>query len=594
MARPPIEFSAQPSNGHRLSILLLCDDNHNHANTVLDHIGAFTDLSRHEVHTLNCRGLIMGSKFLNLDAFDVVVIHYSLFIISDHYIQPDFREKLRNFQGLKIQFIQDDYRRIDEFTAMMRYIGIHILFTLFPTALIAKVWDEFRLPGVIKISTLSGYVPDRLVGFKAPSLDLRPIDIGYRARKLPYWLGQFSQEKFWIGQGVLPLAEKYGFRCDISWREEDRLYGKKWYKFISSCKATLGTESGASITDFDGSVERRVQKYLELHPYADFFEVQKEILQPYENNVAIKVISPRMFEAIAMHTALILFPGEYSAILKPWVHYIPLEKDFSNIAEVVEKLRDIEFLQTLTERAYQDIIASNRYSYRSFISEFDEVVTKYGKSLVKRRKLRFRFAQLESKIERTFFILPIMYIGKVKRLLASGYIVVKLFLRDPVLRRIIVQCFKNVKYFKYEKSWKKIILNIVKIVTDLMLMGIVRQAQTGTLKTYQPFSILTSFDSKSEALVFTSRDVIESSMHTTGHLVRKESVSGEEPWIGLKNGRVREIMWDHSAIGTAIKYPIIGSKYLQIHLGQFGIHNFDNLIKCIKGESWRLMIFKFL
>ena len=579
------KVAAKSSRGDKLSILLLCDDDHNHANTVLDHIGAFTDLSRHEVYAFNCRGLIIGSKFLNFDAFDVVVIHYSIFVISDYYIHPDLREKLRRFQGLKIQFIQDDYRRIDEFAAMMRYIDIHILFTLYPTALIAKVWDESRLSGVVKISTLAGYVPDRLVNFKAPPLHSRPLDIGYRARKLPYWLGEFSQEKYWIGQGVLSLAEQYGLCCDISWREEDRIYGRKWNKFISSCKATLGTESGASIADFDGSVERRVQKYLELHPDADFFEVERKILKPYENNAAIQVISPRMFEAIAVRTALILFPGEYSGILKPWVHYIPLEKDFSNIAEVVDKLRDIEFLKALTRRAYEDIIASDRYSFQRFISDFDDVVTKYGKPLEKRRKLGFLVVQLESKIERIFFIPLIMYGSKVKRLLVIGYIVVQLFLRDSVLRRIMVQCCKNIKYFKNEKSCKKIILSIVAIATDLALIGIVRRAQDKKLKTFQPFSILTSFDNKDESLFFVSRNAKGSRSNKPGKLGRKGNVSREEPWLAVQNGLVKKIMWDHSAIGTSVKYPIIASKHLHIRLGQYGIHNFDNLVACIRKES---------
>jgi hypothetical protein len=578
------KFSAKASRADRLSILLLCDDDHNHANTVLDHIGAFTGLSRHEVYAFNCRRLIIGNKFLNFDAFDVVIIHYSIFVISDYYIHPDLREKLRRFQGLKIQFIQDDYRRIDAFAAMMRYMGIHILFTLYPTPLIPKVWDESRLPGVVKISTLTGYVPDRLVNFKAPPLDSRPLDIGYRARKLPYWLGEFSQEKYRIGQEMLSLAEQYGLRCDISWREENRIYGRKWNKFISSCKATLGTESGSSITDFDGSVERQVQKYMEIHPDADFFEVEKKILKPYENNAAIKVISPRMFEAIAVRTALILFPGEYSGILKPWAHYIPLEKDFSNIAEVVDKLRDIEFLTALTRRAYEDIIASDQYSFQRFISEFDEVVTKYAKPLVKGRKLKFRLVQLESRIERTFFVRPLMYINKVKRLLATGYIIAKFLLRDSILRRIMVQCFKNVNYFKYEKKWKKLGQKIIKTITDLALIGTVRQAQTGTLKTYQPFSIQTSFNTGLESLVFTSREVNGFSSDTNEHLVSKESISREELWLALQNGLVKKIMWDHSAIGTSVKYPIIGSKHLHIRLGQYGIHNFDNLIKCINGE----------
>ncbi len=99
----------QPSDRRQLSILLLCDDNRGHANTVLDHIAAFRKFSQHRVYTFNPRGLT-SSKYLDLDEFDVVVIHYSLVIIFDSYLAPDFREKLRRFQGLKIQFIQDDYR----------------------------------------------------------------------------------------------------------------------------------------------------------------------------------------------------------------------------------------------------------------------------------------------------------------------------------------------------------------------------------------------------------------------------------------------------------------------------------------------------
>ena len=358
----------------RLSLLLLCDDNPDHANTILDHIAAFTELSQHKVSTFNPRDAEESSA-PDFDNFDVIIIHYSLAIIFDTYLTPNFREKIRCFQGLKVQFIQDDYRWIDDITAMMRYLGIYVLFTLVPPAQIPKVWSETRLPGVRKIHTLPGYIPDRLVGLDTPPLASRPIDIGYRGRVVPYWLGKLGQEKIWIAQGVLEHVVPYGLRCNIAWREEDRIYGHDWDTFLRSCKATLGTEGGATITDFDSSLEQRVREYQTEHPHADFWEVYREILEPYEGNVLMNVITPRIFEGIAMHTALILFPGEYAGIIEPWQHYIPLEKDFSNMDAVVEKLRDTEFLRAMTERAYEDIVASGRYSYRAFIREFDQVVT---------------------------------------------------------------------------------------------------------------------------------------------------------------------------------------------------------------------------
>ena len=43
------------------------------------------------------------SYALDLDEFDVVVIHYSLITIADRYLAPSFRDKLRRFRGLKVQ-----------------------------------------------------------------------------------------------------------------------------------------------------------------------------------------------------------------------------------------------------------------------------------------------------------------------------------------------------------------------------------------------------------------------------------------------------------------------------------------------------------
>lgn len=369
-----------------LSILFLCDNRPEHANTIHDHIAAFTRFSAHRIHLFNPRGL-WDAPALPFDTFDVVVIHYSLVIISDHYLSPPFRDKLRLFHGLKVQFIQDDYRWVDDMAAMMRFLGIHVLFTLVPSAEIPKVWSADRLPGVRTLSTLAGYVPDRLVGLAVPPLPARPIDIGYRGRVLPYWLGTLGQEKVSIAQGVLERIGKYDLRCDLAWREEDRIYGPDWDLFVRSCKAMLGTESGTTITDFDGSLEERVNDYLAVHPGADFAEVHRQILAPYEGNVRMNVVSPRIFEAIALRTALILFPGEYSGVVQPWTHYLPLARDFANLEEVVEKLRDLEFLTAMTERAYQDVIASGRYAYRVLVKEFDQIVAQEVLALVASRLL---------------------------------------------------------------------------------------------------------------------------------------------------------------------------------------------------------------
>lgn len=78
-----------------------------------------------------------------------------------------------------------------------------------------------------------------------------------------------------------------------------------------------------------------------------------------------------MFEAIRLRTALVLFEGEYSGVIKPHEHYIPLKSDYSNVDEVFALLDDVTYLKALTERAYRDVVLPETYSYRRFVADVD-------------------------------------------------------------------------------------------------------------------------------------------------------------------------------------------------------------------------------
>lgn len=74
-----------------------------------------------------------------------------------------------------------------------------------------------------------------------------------------YWLGTLAYEKWFISEEFERLAttKNLDLKLDLSNRESDRLYGKAWTNFVASCRTVLGVESGASIIDFDGLLERR-------------------------------------------------------------------------------------------------------------------------------------------------------------------------------------------------------------------------------------------------------------------------------------------------------------------------------------------------
>ena len=197
-----------------------------------------------------------------MDRFDGIIVHYSLVACLDAYIGPNLRAAIREFSGLKVAFVQDDYRWINQTVDALRDLGINVLFGLVPSEIIDRVYSPEKLPGVIRETVLTGYVPLDLTKRQVPLLRDRRLDVGYRARKLPAWLGSFAQEKWLIAERFQKDAGRYGLACDFSTREEDRIYGEQWIKFLSNCKAVLGTESGSSICDFTGEIQRRVEAHV--------------------------------------------------------------------------------------------------------------------------------------------------------------------------------------------------------------------------------------------------------------------------------------------------------------------------------------------
>ena len=359
------------------NILVLCDFNRRSANTIIDHATSFKKYSRHNIFYVNPVGR-SKPEWLNLSKFDILIIHYSIYVLGDHYINPSWRDAITLSPAVKIQFIQDEYRRVNEFIDRMKELNINVLYTCFPEGEIEKVYPAYKLPGVAKFNTLTGYVPSYLDN-AAPNLRRRrPIDVGYRGRGEGFWwLGTLYQEKSFIGREFLRHAARTELTCDISTREEDRIYGSRWIQFLRQCRCTLGTESGASVIDFNGRIEDRVRQYCEQHPSATFEEVRVRFFKDVEGQVRMNQISPRVFESIGCGCGLILFEGEYSKILMPDVHFIPLKKDFSNIGDVFDKIRDRTFIRTMAERSFKDVLQSGAYSYKTFVSSFDRNLDRY-------------------------------------------------------------------------------------------------------------------------------------------------------------------------------------------------------------------------
>lgn len=358
----------------QLEVLLLANVPRGAAATVVDHVGAFLDHSRHQVHHVDPYYRIRPS-WVDPASFDVVVIHYTLFTPSPIHLDRTWVQAISRSAALKVMLIQDEYRNIDAVHERIRALGIDLLFTCVPEGEIEKVYPPLLLPGVSTAPTLTGFVPDYLAEVPPPLDHPRSLDVGYRGRGGLWWLGDLYREKTWIAERFAEVAAAHPeLRVDLSSREEDRLYGPAWTDFLRSCRWTLGTESGANVFDFSGSIETKVRLHLEQAPETSYQEIHALYLAEHEGRIRLNQISPRAFEATGFGCGMVLFEGEYSGILEPDVHFVPLAKDFSNIDEVLGKIRDEELRVEMVKRTYQDLIASGRYSYQAFVARFDDRV----------------------------------------------------------------------------------------------------------------------------------------------------------------------------------------------------------------------------
>lgn len=343
-----------------------------------DYLDAIVGYSRLRVDVLNLNYCPIHRKLFELPAgFDLqryqcVILHSTACYNAEQLFALDERRDhvLRRYRGVKVMLKQDEHYRTGRVLEYLGQANFDILATTLDADVARSVYSG-RLPKLELVPVLTGYVTPYMQQLRYPPSESRPIDVGYRGSPQAWNFGRLAYEKFEIGERFAREAPP-GLKLDISSRWEDRFFGQAWFDFLGRCKATLGVESGASVFDYTGEVERSCKAYLAEHPQASFDEVEAAVLAPHKDNVRYRTVSPRHLEAAATRTLQVLYEGEYRGILKPWEHYVPLRRDFSNLDEVVRILRDPAERERITDRAFRDIAASPELGYQRFVENLDD------------------------------------------------------------------------------------------------------------------------------------------------------------------------------------------------------------------------------
>lgn len=368
-------------------VLLLCYYDPNGVSTVPETVAYLQNKSRFSVSVLNLfehRQSLNGVELpaqLNLSRFASVIIHNTISYNVDNLRSLDrlLPNRLDQFDGVKVLLKQDENYRHKEVARYIGDIGFDVVFTCLPTEAIGKIYPAELVGNPRFIRMLTGYVTPSLRSI-TPSLADRPIDIGYRGSIQPLSFGRLAFEKRKIGDDVQSLLAGKGLILDISSRWEDRIGGAGWFKFLSSCKATLGVESGASVFDLDGDLDSRchlAEKHLGAfrvdHSYAESY---LNYLKDIENQVYYNQISPRHFEAIATQTLQLLYPGSYSEILQPGKHYFSLKRDCSNLQEGLDLILDDKRRKEIAIQAYEEILLDKKYWIETFVQNVDDEISR--------------------------------------------------------------------------------------------------------------------------------------------------------------------------------------------------------------------------
>jgi hypothetical protein len=334
--------------------------------TTLEYLLALKNFTHYEVDYVH----VTHGAWLDFDIneYDVVFHNYCARLCFDGYVSQHYQKALMNFRGLKILSVQDDYDRTATLHRAIRRLGFHVLLTWIQSDFWPLVYPKSEFPGLTIIWSLTGYVPERLLDrqFSIAPLADRKTWIAYRGRDIGAKYGRLGFEKYEIGRRMKEICAARGVPHDIAMDDASRIYGDAWFEFLGSSRTMLGSESGSNAFDFDGRLEEAIKAFGTLHGRPPTYQEFKGVLDPLEAPFDVGTISPRVLECATTMTPMILFRGRYSNAIEADVHYIPLEKDFSNAEAILARLDDLEYLQGFADRAYRRLVQSGDYGHRSF------------------------------------------------------------------------------------------------------------------------------------------------------------------------------------------------------------------------------------
>lgn len=262
----------------------------------------------------------------------------------------------------------DEFLGLQALRDVLAETRVDLLLTALEPALWGSVYPLEQRPYGLR-RFLTAYVDDVLMRRASGDLAGRPIAVSYRAWETPVWLGEMGRLKREVGLRAEAWARTRGHRADVAVDGQGRLAGEAWIRLLGASRAVVGVEGGSSLIDPAGEL---LASDIDPAGPEGWTPPASAIVLPPE--AEIRAMSPRHLEAVATRTFQVLVEGDYSGVLEVGVHYQPVRRDLSDIDAALDRSRDPGHAQAMADRAYGEIVASGRYSWRAVVRDIADQV----------------------------------------------------------------------------------------------------------------------------------------------------------------------------------------------------------------------------
>ncbi len=287
-------------------------------------------------------------------------------------IKFPFKFIIRYLNLFKVYFIGNEYKLMPEKLRFISQLKINLLFTQSNNPKIKSHYiDNLKC----NVEYCPNYILDNSIFNIQIPFEKRAIDVGYRAYANPLYIGH--NERVELANYFKVFASKHNIKADISLDPKDRFDKYEFANFLNNCKFQIGHEAGSDFFELTDHTRKKINKYLAKNP-EDWLLIKKIFFKKMPNNLNMRIISGRNIECGACGSVQILFEGHYGGYLLKDIHYIPLKKDFSNISDVIKKMKDLDYCRNIQKNCYD--LSCKEFSSSLILDKIFFNLTKYLKT----------------------------------------------------------------------------------------------------------------------------------------------------------------------------------------------------------------------